>query len=348
MVPSLKVPVAVNCCVPPAVTVTLAGVIASDCSVPVPTVRVVVPFTPKAEAVIVTDPPFLPNAMPLERREATLGLEDFQETPARFVATLPSLKVPVAVNLSKVWAAILGLAGLIAIDTKCAVDTVSVVEPLTLPNVALMLVLPLAKLVTSPVLLMVAAAGLEEVQRTDFERSCVLLSLKVPVAVNCRVVPTAVVELAGVTAIETKLALVTVSDAEPLMEPDVAVMVVVPVPTPVAKPELSTVATDVAGADQVTDVKSCVLPSSKLPTALNWSVVPRAMDCAPGLTVIESRCAGTTVRVDVSLKEPTVAVMSVEPAARVAARPLLSTVATVGSDEVQVTALDRSELVPSV
>ena len=58
--PSLKVPAASNCCVLPALHVTVAGEIASDTSVPVPTVSVVVPATPKAEAVLVTDPPFFP------------------------------------------------------------------------------------------------------------------------------------------------------------------------------------------------------------------------------------------------------------------------------------------------
>jgi len=57
---SLKVPVAVNCCVPPAAAVGFAGVTTSETSVPVPTVRVVVPVTPDAVAEIVTDPPFLP------------------------------------------------------------------------------------------------------------------------------------------------------------------------------------------------------------------------------------------------------------------------------------------------
>ncbi len=40
--------------------------------------------------------------------------------------------------------------------------------------------------------------------------SCVLLSLNVPVAVNCLVAPTAMLEFAGVTAIETKFAPVIV------------------------------------------------------------------------------------------------------------------------------------------
>jgi hypothetical protein len=46
------------------------------------------------------------------------GLDDFQATPARFVATLPSLNVPAAVNLMEVRAAILGFAGLMLMDTR--------------------------------------------------------------------------------------------------------------------------------------------------------------------------------------------------------------------------------------
>jgi hypothetical protein len=57
---SLKVPVAANCCGPPAAAVGLTGVMTREISVPVPTVSVVLPVTPEAVAEIVTDPPFLP------------------------------------------------------------------------------------------------------------------------------------------------------------------------------------------------------------------------------------------------------------------------------------------------
>jgi len=57
---SLKVPVATNCCVLPALAVGATGVIATDTRVPVPIVKVVVPFIPEEVAVMVTAPPFLP------------------------------------------------------------------------------------------------------------------------------------------------------------------------------------------------------------------------------------------------------------------------------------------------
>lgn len=62
----------------------------------------------------------------------------------------------------------------------------------------------------------------------------------------------------------------------------------------------------------------------------------------------EVRCAGTTVIVVESVKEPTVAVMVVAPAARMAARPLLSMLATEVVEEVQITPPTRSWTEPSL
>jgi hypothetical protein len=132
-----------------------------------------------------------------------------------------------------------------------------------------MVVLPVATLVTAPWLFTVAAAGFEDVQTADAERSCVLLSLNVPVAVNCRTAPTTMVEFAGVTVSDASVAAVTVREAVPLTVPDVDVMVAVPVPMPVAIPLPSIAATLVEEEDQVTEGSGCVLPSSKFPTALN-------------------------------------------------------------------------------
>jgi len=150
VLPSLNVPVEANCCLFPAVQVGAAGVTAIETSVPVPTVRVVLPVTPDDDAEIVTVPPFLPWAIPLERMDATFGFDDFHEIPARFVATLPSLNVPVAVNFIDVPLSILGFAGVTVIETKCVVETVSVVEPLTDPKAAVMVPFPVATLVARP------------------------------------------------------------------------------------------------------------------------------------------------------------------------------------------------------
>lgn len=342
VVPSLNVPVAKNCSVLPRVTVGFAGVTAIELSVPVPTVTVVVPVTPEALAETVTLPPFFPCTRPDARTWAMFGLEDFQVKPLKFEDVLPSLNLPVAVSFSDVPFAMRGLAGVMVIETRCAVETVRPVSPLTEPTDAIIVVVPVARLLATPWLLMVTAAGLDEAHSAVAVTSWVLLSLKVPVAVNCLLVPTAMLEFAGVTAIETNVAAVTVSVALPLTSPEAAEMVATPAPTPLANPEESTEAVPVAVDDQVTDVSNCVLPSSKVPVAVNCWSVPCAMDATFGLTAIEISCAGTTVRVLVSLNAPTVAVIAVEPAATVVTNPLLSTVATDVEEEVHVTPLTKS------
>lgn len=319
-----------------------------DESVALLTVTVVVPLIPEAVAVMVTLPSFLPLTTPVERMEAICGLDDFHVKPLRLLVVLPSLKVPMAVNLSNVCCCILGLAGLMAMLTRSTAATVRPVEPLMEPEVAVMVTLPAATLETSPWLLMVARVGSEELHSTETVMSWVLLSLNVPVAVNCFVVPMAMLELLGVTAIETRVAAVTVSEAVPLTDPEVAVMVTEPMPVLVARPDALTDATLAFDDDHVTDVSCCVLPSLKKPVAMNCWSVPMAIDGVAGVTEIETRLAGTTVRVAVSLNDPTVAVMVAVPCPAVVARPLLSMLATLLSEELQVTPLARSCDEPSL
>jgi len=57
------------------------------------------------------------------------------------------------------------------IDTSLTVEIVSVVERETAPEAAVIMVLPVIKLLTVPTLLMVATAGLEVLHRTDRVRS---------------------------------------------------------------------------------------------------------------------------------------------------------------------------------
>ena len=77
-------------------------------------------------------------------------MEVFQVRPFRLVEVLPSLNVPVAVSLIDVPFAIRGLLGLMAIESKCTFATVSVVEPLAEPSTAVIVLLPVAKLVAKP------------------------------------------------------------------------------------------------------------------------------------------------------------------------------------------------------
>ncbi len=85
-------------------------------------------------------------------------------------------------------------------------------------------------------------------------------------AVNCSVVPLGDVGFGGVTPIDTSVAAVTVSGAEPETLPSVALTVVNPWPVDVASPfepeALLIVATAVFDELQATDpVRFCVVPS---------------------------------------------------------------------------------------
>jgi hypothetical protein len=114
----------------------------------------------------------------------------------------------VAVNCRVVPRAILGLTGSIVIDCRVAGVTVRVVVP-EIPSIAaVMVVEPTARAVANPlepaVLLIEATAPSDELQVTCVVRSCVEPSEYLPVAVNCWVVPRAILGLTGDTSMETR------------------------------------------------------------------------------------------------------------------------------------------------
>jgi hypothetical protein len=118
----------------------------------------------------------------------------------------------------------LGLAGVTAMDTSVTEVTVRAVDPDILPDVAVIVVVPAAAEVVSPLepaaLLTAATAAADEFQFISVVRSCVVLSENVPVAVNCCVVPIAMLGFAGVIAMETSVAGVTVTVVDPATLPN--------------------------------------------------------------------------------------------------------------------------------
>ncbi len=167
-------------------------------------------------------------------------------------------------------------------------------------------------------------------------------------AVNLWETPTGMLGLTGVTARESRVAEFTVRIALPEMLPEVAVMVVVPTETAVARPLLSIVAT--AGLDEVQVtcmVISLFVPLLYVPVAANCCRAPTGILGLTGVMIKEDRVAGITVRIVVPAETALeklfgmveVAVMVVVPAETAVARPLLSIVATAGLDEVQVTSV---------
>jgi len=102
----------------------------------------------------------------------------------------------------------------------------------------------------------------ESAQWTVSVRFWVLPSEKVPVAVNWMPLRLTVMTLLGETAIDTRTALVTVMPSVPLMPPEVATALKVPVVWPVATPVELTTPTEGVCEDQVTElVRFCVVPS---------------------------------------------------------------------------------------
>jgi hypothetical protein len=185
------------------------------------------------------------------------------------VKVVVSEYVPVAVNFRGTPTGILGLAGVIAREIRVAVLTVRVVLPEMLPEVALMVVVVLgfepAK--ARPVVLSIVATDVSN----ESQVTCVVITwivplLYVPMAVNCCMAPTGILGLTGTTAMEDRVAEVTVRIVLAkvgLLEKlfgavEVAVMVTVPMEAAVARPvALSMVATNGLDELQVT----CVVTS---------------------------------------------------------------------------------------
>ena len=174
--------------------------------------------------------------------------------------------------------------------TNTAEVTFRVVDPLTVPKVAVIALCPAATPLASPLTAIVATVATEGVQLTELVRFCWLPSLKVPVAVNCCVVPAAMVGLAGVTVMEESVAVVTVKPVDPCAEPSEAEIVVFPLATEVAIPPGLTVATPVFELLQLAElVKSWMLVSLYVPAALNCWESPGASEEFAGLTAIDCR-----------------------------------------------------------
>ena len=306
------------------------------------TVKVVEPEMLPDVALIEEVPTATPVASPLAVIVADAGVAELQVTLEVRFCVVPLLKVPVAVNCCVSPAAMDGLAGVTAMETRVAEVTVKVVEPEMDPEVALIEEVPAATAVARPVALMVAVAGVAELQVAVAVRFCVVPSLSVPVAVNCCVRPAAMDGLTGVTAMETRTGAVTVRVVEPKMFPEVAEMVDEPVVTAVASPALVIVATEEVPELHVTlPVRFCVLPSLKWPVAVNCCCSPLGRDGLTGVTVMEVRVGGALevmVRSVEPQVEPAQALMVVDPAARPNAAPRLVMVATAGLELDQVTA----------
>jgi hypothetical protein len=278
---SVNVPVAVNCCVVPRAMLGFAGVTVIDVSTAGVTVRVAKLETPEKVELMVAVPsetavanPFEPAISPMV---ATPAFEEVQVAHVVNDCVVASANVPVAVNCWVVPLAILAAVGKMSIDAT--EDDVNVANPDTPPYVAEIIAEPAATALANPfepdTLLMVTTPVSNEAQVAHAVRLCVSAFSRVPVAVNCWVVPGAILGMGGFNgATEIDATDDVVMVARPLMVPEVAVMVVVPVDTAVANPFDPAVSLTEAIAwsneSHVTDeVRFCLAPFEKVPCAVN-------------------------------------------------------------------------------
>lgn len=144
------------------------------------------------------------------------------------------------------------------------------------------------------------------------------------------------------TVIDCRVAAVTVSaivfDVTP---PCAAVILLEPTPVPFARPLVLIVAAAVFEEVQFAElVRFCVVPSVNVPVAVNWSVVPLAIEVLPAVIVIDCSVAAVTVSAIVLDVIPFwVAVMLLEPVPTAVASPLVLIVAATVLDDAQVAEL---------
>ncbi len=136
--PSLKLPIAVNCCEPPRAMLASLGVIVMEVSSALVTVNDAVPTSPANSAVIVAVPGAIPLANPLvpavSLTVATDSGDEVHDTELVRFCVLPSANVPMALNCTAVCSATVALAGVICTEISGDDSTTTLPVPLTEPS----------------------------------------------------------------------------------------------------------------------------------------------------------------------------------------------------------------------
>jgi hypothetical protein len=194
-------------------------------------------------------------------------LDDVQTAESVISCVVPSESEPMAVNCCLLPAGMLVVVGETEIETRVAAVTVSCAAgvEVTPENKAVMSVVPVPFDSTSPnepeALPTVATDGDDELQSEKVVRFWVDPPVSVPTAINCREVPSAMLALAGVTAIDVTAE--DVSDVVPVTVSRSAVIIIEPVveDTVLARPVTEMVTIAASDELQVTnEVRSCVAP----------------------------------------------------------------------------------------
>src|SRR6266568_1359529 len=169
------------------------------------TVSVEEPLMPPKVAVMTVDPAACAVARPAELIVALPLSDELQIAAALKSWVLLSSKTPVAVNFREVPVAMLALTGSSCIEASVAEVTTNAALPKIKPDVAVMVEEPAASDEAMPAALTVTLPVSEELQVTANVISFLLLSEYTPVALNCRLVPGAMLSVEGDTSMAVRL-----------------------------------------------------------------------------------------------------------------------------------------------
>jgi hypothetical protein len=142
VLPSLNVPVATQFTEVVGARTALAGVTEIEMSVAELTFSGVLPETPAKVADMLAVPAATAVAVPRVPTVATAVLSEAHVESAVITCLVPSLNKPFAVKVNFVNGAIVRPVGVTEMDTIVAFETLSVVEPLIEPSLAVMVVDP--------------------------------------------------------------------------------------------------------------------------------------------------------------------------------------------------------------
>src|SRR5205823_5425791 len=258
-----------------------------NCDVPgVVTVTPDVPLLPSDVAVIVADPTATAVTSPLPSTVATVVLS-LAQVITRPDNGLPLASFGVAVSCSVCPTCTLAGDGVTATEATGAGVTVTSDVPLCPSLVAVMVAVPAATPVTSPLPFTRATAVLLLDQVTTRPLSGFPLA-SFGLAVSCTVAPCCTLAGEGLTVTEATGTVVTVTVDVPLLPSDVAVIVADPTATAVTSPLPSTVATEVLSLAQVITRPDNGLPLASFGVAVNCSVNPTCTLAGDGVTATEA------------------------------------------------------------
>src|SRR6266516_4843244 len=331
--------VAVSCWVVPMNTEADAGLTLTDATGTGFTTIAALALFPSLVAVILAEPTPAAVTRPLAFTVATLAAS-VDQMIARPESGLPLASSGVAVSCCVAPTRIVALVGLKLTD---ATGTMTVIAALPLlPSLAaVMLAVPAASAVTSPLPFTVATPGASLDQVIVRPESGLPLASS-GVAVSCWVPPTTIVAAVGLT-VSDATGIVTVTAAVALLPSLVAVTFAVPAATAVTSPLASTVATPAASVYHVMTRPVRTLPSASWSVAVICCVAPTPTVAAVGLTLTGATGAGFTVIAALPPFPSLVAVIFAAPGATAVTRPAFETVATAGLslDHVTIRPLNR-------